>query len=73
MAKPYDQIPDRRAIVRRRALEETLAHLVEDLPSGGEPPRPLGGRTRPGPAPTQGTPAARLATRARTATCGRHR
>ena len=40
MAKPYDQIPDRRAIVRRRALEEALAHLVEDLPSGGEPPRP---------------------------------
>src|SRR5437667_15704 len=40
MAKPYDQIPDRRAIVRRRALEETLAALVEDLPTGGEPPRP---------------------------------
>jgi len=39
MAKPYDQIPDRRAIVRRRALEESLARLVEDLPSGGEPPR----------------------------------
>src|SRR5260370_7716696 len=40
MAKPYDQIHDRRAIVRRRALEEALAHLVEDLPTGGEPPRP---------------------------------
>ena len=40
MAKPYDQIPDRRAIVRRRALEEALAKLVEDLPPGNEPPRP---------------------------------
>ena len=40
MAKPYDQIPDRRKIVRRRALEEALAALVEDLPSGGEPSRP---------------------------------
>src|SRR6267378_2316057 len=40
MAKPYDQIPDRRAIVRRRALEEALAVLVEDMPTGGEPPRP---------------------------------
>ncbi len=40
MAKPYDQIPDRRAIVRRRALEQALATLVEDLPTGGEPPRP---------------------------------
>jgi [protein-PII] uridylyltransferase len=40
MAKPYDQIPDRRKIVRRRALEEALAALVEDLPPGGEPPRP---------------------------------
>ncbi len=39
MAKPYDQIPDRRKIVRRRVLEEALAALVEDLPSGGEPPR----------------------------------
>ena len=39
MAKPYDQIPDRRVIMRRRALEETLAALVEDLPAGGEPPR----------------------------------
>ncbi|TAJ29568.1 MAG: [protein-PII] uridylyltransferase [Reyranella sp.] len=39
MAKPYDQIPDRRVIVRRRALEEALAGLVEDLPTGGEPPR----------------------------------
>ena len=28
MAKPYDQIPDRRAIIRRRALEEALAKLV---------------------------------------------
>src|SRR5215831_4812554 len=40
MAKPYDQIHDRRAIIRRRALEEALAHLVEDLPTGSEPPRP---------------------------------
>ncbi len=40
MAKPYDQIPDRRAIIRRRALEEALAQLVEDLPTGSEPPRP---------------------------------
>jgi len=40
MAKPYDQIPERRAIIRRRALEEALAHLVEDLPTGSEPPRP---------------------------------
>lgn len=40
MAKPYDHIPDRRRIVRRRGLEEALAALVEDLPSGGEPPRP---------------------------------
>ncbi len=40
MAKSYDQIPDRRAIIRRRALEEALAKLVEDLPTGSEPPRP---------------------------------
>src|SRR6267378_4109602 len=40
MAKPYDQISDRRAIIRRRALEEALATLVEDLPTGSEPPRP---------------------------------
>ncbi|TAJ86466.1 MAG: [protein-PII] uridylyltransferase [Reyranella sp.] len=40
MAQPYDEIPDRRAIVRRRTLEEALARLVEDLPDGGEPPRP---------------------------------
>jgi len=39
MAKPYDQIPERRAIIRRRALEAALAHLVEDLPTGSEPPR----------------------------------
>ncbi|CAN5922706.1 hypothetical protein BH11PSE3_BH11PSE3_06440 [soil metagenome] len=39
MSKPYDQISDRRAIVRRRALEEALARMVEDLPTGGEPPR----------------------------------
>lgn len=39
MAKPYDEIPDRRRIVRRRALEEALAALVEDMPAGGEPPR----------------------------------
>ena len=40
MAQPYDDIPDRRAIVRRRTLEAALARLVEDLPDGGEPPRP---------------------------------
>src|SRR5260370_31898362 len=40
MAKPYDHIPERRAIIRRRALEEALATLVEDLPTGSEPPRP---------------------------------
>ncbi|MFI5000603.1 MAG: [protein-PII] uridylyltransferase [Reyranellales bacterium] len=40
MPTPYDRIPDRRAIIRRRALEEALAHLVEDLPTGGEMPRP---------------------------------
>jgi [protein-PII] uridylyltransferase len=39
MATPYDHIPDRRAIVRRRALEEDLARLVEDLPTGNEPQR----------------------------------
>ena len=38
MAKPYDEIPDRRRIVRRRALEEALAALVEDMPAGGVPP-----------------------------------
>jgi [protein-PII] uridylyltransferase len=40
MAQPYDDIPDRRAIVRRRTLEAALARLVEDLPEGSEPPRP---------------------------------
>src|SRR5258707_15328361 len=40
MAKPHHKIPARRAIVRRRALEQALADLVEDLPTGGEPPRP---------------------------------
>ncbi len=39
MAQPYDNIPDRRVIVRRRKLEEALAHLAEDMPPGGEPPR----------------------------------
>ncbi len=39
MARPYDQIPDRRAIVRRRDIEDALALLVEDLPTGNEPPR----------------------------------
>ena len=34
MAQPYDEILDRRAIVRRRTLEESLARLVEDLPDG---------------------------------------
>jgi [protein-PII] uridylyltransferase len=40
MATPYDSVPDRRAIIRRRALEEALAHLVEDVPTGAELPRP---------------------------------
>ena len=40
MATPYDHIPDRRAIIRRRALEEALAKLVEGVPTGNEPPRP---------------------------------
>ena len=40
MATPYDSVPDRRAIIRRRALEEALAHLVEDVPTGGDLPRP---------------------------------
>jgi [protein-PII] uridylyltransferase len=40
MAQPYENIPDRRAIVRRRTLEAALSRLVEDLPQGGEPPRP---------------------------------
>jgi [protein-PII] uridylyltransferase len=40
MAQPYDEIPDRRAIVRRRTLEESLARLIEDVPEGAEPPRP---------------------------------
>ena len=35
MAQPYDEIPDRRAIVRRRTLDAALARLVEDLPDGG--------------------------------------
>ncbi|MFO1079868.1 MAG: [protein-PII] uridylyltransferase [Reyranellaceae bacterium] len=39
MAKPYDHIPDRRAIVRRRELEAALQALIEDLPTGNEPPR----------------------------------
>jgi [protein-PII] uridylyltransferase len=39
MATPYDHIPERRAIIRRRALEEALAALMEDLPTGNEPPR----------------------------------
>ncbi len=39
MARPYDQIPDRRAIIRRRDVEDALALLVEDLPTGNEPPR----------------------------------
>jgi [protein-PII] uridylyltransferase len=39
MATSYDSIPDRRAIIRRRGLEEALARLVEDLPVG-EIPRP---------------------------------
>ena len=40
MATPYDSIPERRAIIRRRALEEALAALVEDVPTGAELPRP---------------------------------
>ncbi len=37
MAKPYDHVPDRRAIIHRRVLEEALAALI---PERGEPPRP---------------------------------
>ena len=37
MATSYDSIPDRRAIIRRRVLEETLARLVADRPSGDVP------------------------------------
>jgi [protein-PII] uridylyltransferase len=40
MAKAYEHIPDRRAIVRRRELEPSLGALVEHLPTGAEPPRP---------------------------------
>ena len=40
MAKPYDHVPDRRAIIHRRVLEESLAALIADLPKRGEPPRP---------------------------------
>src|SRR6185503_17351609 len=39
MSTPYDSTPDRRAIIRRRALEEALAALVEDRPTG-DVPRP---------------------------------
>jgi [protein-PII] uridylyltransferase len=39
MARPYDSIHDRRAIIRRRALEEQLAQLIEDRPAA-EIPRP---------------------------------
>src|SRR5436190_21896748 len=41
MATPYDRIPDRRAIIRRRALEQALALLVEDVPTGADLPRPM--------------------------------
>jgi [protein-PII] uridylyltransferase len=37
MATSYDSISDRGAIIRRRALEEALARLVEDRPSGDIP------------------------------------
>ena len=37
MARPYDSIHERRAIIRRRALEEKLAHLIEDRPAGDIP------------------------------------
>src|SRR6476661_5661497 len=40
MATPYDSVPDRRAIIRRRALEGALAKLVEDVPTGADLPRP---------------------------------
>ncbi|MCW5732539.1 MAG: [protein-PII] uridylyltransferase [Enhydrobacter sp.] len=39
MATPYDSIPDRRAIFRRRELGESLAKLVEDVPTGADLPR----------------------------------
>ena len=40
MPTPYDQIPDRRAIFSRRALEEVIAKLVEGSPASGEALRP---------------------------------
>ena len=40
MATPYNSIPDRRTIIRRRALEDSLAKLVEDVPTGADLPRP---------------------------------
>jgi [protein-PII] uridylyltransferase len=40
MSKPYDQIPDRRAVLSRRALGETIAKLVEESPAKGEASRP---------------------------------
>jgi [protein-PII] uridylyltransferase len=40
MSKPYDQIPDRRAILSRRALEAVIAKLAEDQPAAGEALRP---------------------------------
>ena len=40
MPTPYDQIPDRRAILSRRALEEVIAKLVEGSPASGEALRP---------------------------------
>ena len=41
MTTPYDSIPERRAIIRRRALEDGLAQLVEDVPTGADLPRPM--------------------------------
>ena len=37
MARPYDSIPERRDIVRRRSLAEQLEQLVEDRPPGDIP------------------------------------
>jgi len=39
MATAYDSVPDRRAIIRRRALGESLSRLVEDVPTGADLPR----------------------------------
>ena len=47
MAQAYDEIPDRRAIVRRRTLDAALARLVEDLRQGLQAAQVLIDFTRP--------------------------